>query len=440
MDTFILLLLLFAFSMLGVLLGTLTGLVPGFHPNNVAFILLSLAPVVIAEPQFLHAVVPSDMLLVLVASTILAASVAHTFLSFIPAAFIGAPEGDTALALLPAHRLLLEGRAYEATVLSVIGSFGAVIFSFLFFVPFYILFSSFHFYQILRSMMLYLLIGISTLLILTESFSERMDAYQAILLSSFVFILSGVFGHVILNMPVHAPFFFRSTMLFPALTGLFGLSTILFSLLYTPEIPEQRIEEPVMEKGSIMKSVISGSALGSLVSFLPGITSAHATVMAMLARRTREPEQVIMTLSGVNTANVIFCIETLFIISRARSGATIAINRLLVVQPWSSLSSTPSTLLYLLIAVLIAAPFAFFITKHIGKIFSLHFERIPYRKMLYGIAIFLGALVFLFTGALGLLVLLVGTCIGLIPIYFGVRRSNCMGVLLLPIIVMFWHM
>ena len=92
MDTFILLLLLFAFSMLGVLLGTLTGLVPGFHPNNVAFILLSLAPVVIAEPQFLHAVVPSDMLLVLVASTILAASVAHTFLSFIPAAFMARPK------------------------------------------------------------------------------------------------------------------------------------------------------------------------------------------------------------------------------------------------------------------------------------------------------------------------------------------------------------
>ena len=104
-------------------------------------------------------------------------------------------------------------------------------------------------------------------------------------------------------MPVHAPFLFRSTMLFPALTGLFGLSTILFSLLYTPEIPEQSIGEPVMEKGSIMKSVISGSAFGSLVSFLPGITSAHATVMAMLARRNREPEQVIMTLSGVNSSS-----------------------------------------------------------------------------------------------------------------------------------------
>jgi putative membrane protein len=438
-DSFLPLLWLFAFSMLGVLLGTVTGLVPGFHPNNVAFILLSIAPVLIAEPHFWTAFVPADLLLILIAVTILAASVAHTFLSFIPAAFIGAPEGDTALALLPAHRLLLEGRAYEATVLSVIGSFGAVIFSFLFLIPFYYIFSALHFYELLQSLMLYLLIGLSALLILTESFSERMEAYQAILLSSFVFCLSGLFGYVILDMPVHAPFFFRSTMLFPALTGLFGLSTILFSLLYTPEIPEQRIEEPILDREGIIKSVISGSAFGSLVSVLPGITSAHATVMAMLARRNREPEQVIVTLSGVNTANVIFCIETLFIISRARSGATIAISRILNVQPWKG-TIPPSALVYLLIAVLIAAPFSFFITKYIGRQFALQFVRLPYRPLLSGIALFLFALVFLFTGALGLLVLLVGTCIGLIPIHFGVKRSNAMGVLLLPIIIMLWQL
>jgi TctA family transporter len=84
-------------------------------------------------------------------------------------------------------------------------------------------------------------------------------------------------------------------MLFPALTGLFGLLTLLYSLFYTLEIPEQIIEEPVTEKSDFVKSVLSGSTCGSFVSFLPGITSAHATVMAMLARRTREPEQVYMT-------------------------------------------------------------------------------------------------------------------------------------------------
>jgi len=439
-DLFILFLFLIAFSVLGILLGTITGIVPGIHPNNVAFILLSIAPLIVAELQFLNVFLPPDMVLVLVASTIVATSVANTFLNFIPATFIGAPEEDTVLAMLPSHQLLLEGRAYEAIVYSAIGSFGAIIFSFLFLIPFYFLFSVLDFYEIIRGGMLYILIAISTLLILTESLSEKMEAHQAILLSSFVFILSGFFGYVILEMPVHhAPLFFPATMLFPALTGLFGLSAILFSLLFIPEIPEQRIEEPVMEDeyGGIIKSVVAGSTFGTLVSFLPGVTSAHATVMAMLARRNRDPDQVIMTLSGVNTANAIFCIGTLFLILRPRSGTSVAISQLLNIPLWDRLIP-PSALVYLLIAALIAAPFSFFITKYIGKQFALQFSKIPYRKMLIGTAIFLAVLVLLFTGLIGLLILLVGACIGLIPIYFGVRRSHCMGVLLLPIIVFLW--
>ncbi|MFZ2071673.1 MAG: tripartite tricarboxylate transporter permease, partial [Halobacteriota archaeon] len=184
--------------------------------------------------------------------------------------------------------------------------------------------------------------------------------------------------------------------------------------------------------------VISGSTCGAIVSFLPGITSAHATVMAMLTRRNREPEQVIMTLSGVDTANVIFCIATLFLISRARSGVTMVISRILPIQPWVEVVP-PLALVYLLITVLIAASVSFFVMKYIGKQFSLLFVRIPYRKMLCGIVISLTVIVFILNGAIGLLVLAVATCIGLIPIYCGVRRSNCMGVLLLPIIVMLWQ-
>jgi putative membrane protein len=433
----LLLVLLVAFSVIGVLLGTITGLIPGFHPNNVAFILLSVAPALLTNLQLLDALLPPETVIVLVISMIVAASVSHTFLSYIPAAFIGAPEGDTALSLLPAHRLLLEGRAYESTALSAIGSFGAVIFSFLFLIPFYFIIAKFQFYELLQSSMLYILIGISALLILTESFNETMGTYKATLLSFFVFILSGLLGVIILNMPSLCRF--HSSLLFPALTGLFGLSTILYSLFYTPDIPEQRLEEPELEKGQLAKSIISGSACGSLVSFLPGITSAHATIMAMLARRTREPEQVIVTLSGVNTANVIFCIATLFLIFRARSGATIAINRLLEVPQWEMVIP-PLTLIYLLIAVLIASAFSFFITKYTGKQFSQLFRKTPYKKMLIGILILLSVLVFLFTATLGLLVLLVATCIGLIPIYCGIRRSNCMGVLLVPVIVRLWQL
>jgi putative membrane protein len=435
----LLFLLLAAASLLGLLLGTLTGLVPGFHPNNVAVILLSFTPLLLAEPHGLTASLPAEWIPLSMAAVILAASVAHTFLNFIPAAFIGAPEEDTALALLPAHQLLLEGRAYEATVLSAIGSFGAVICSSVLFIPFYLLFASLHLYELLRGSIFYLLLAISVLLILTESFSERMEPYKAILLSSSVFLLAGIFGLVILNLPYRAPLPLQSTLLFPALTGLFGLATILFAVLHTPELPKQRIVEPSIDRTRMLKSVSSGSIFGMLVSFLPGITTAHATVLAMLARRSRDPEQVIVTLSSVNTADVIFCLETLFLIARARSGTTIAISRLLDLQLWDRFTLPPTSLLYLLIVIFVTVPFSYFITRYLGKQFALHFLSLPYRTVLLGIALFLMILVFLFTGLIGLLTLLVGTCIGLIPIVFGIRRSTAMGVLLLPILVMLWQ-
>jgi len=415
----------FAALVLGVLLGTLTGLIPGFHPNNVAVILVSISPVLMRELDFLDAYDFS----IVVASAILATAVTHTFLSFIPAAFIGAPEADTALSLLPAHRLLLEGRAYEATVLSAIGSFGAVIFSLLCLIPFYFIVSS-RLFAILQSHLLYVLIGISAILILTESFSERMEPHLAIMLSTMVFTISGIFGVVLQKLPV--------PMFLPAFTGLFGLSTILYSLFYTPEIPPQEIKEPEIENMGVLKSIASGAVSGSVVSVLPGITSAHATVMAMLARRNREPEQVILTLSGVNTANVIFCTATLFLTLHARSGTMIAISRIMEVQPWEGIAP-PRAFVLLLIAVLTASAFSFFITRYVGKQFSLLFRGIPYRKMLFGIIVSLTLLVFVITGWLGLLVLFVATAIGLIPIFAGVRRSNCMGVLLLPIIIALLH-
>ncbi len=425
MWTYASLAVFFAALMLGVFLGTLTGLIPGFHPNNVAVILVSISPVLMRELHSFDAYAFS----IIVASAILATAVTHTFLSFIPAAFIGAPEADTALSLLPAHRLLLEGRVYEATVLSAIGSFGAVIFSLLCLIPFYFIVSS-RLFAILQSHLLYVLIGISAILILTESSSERMEPHLAIMLSTMVFIIAGIFGIVLQNLPV--------PMYFPAFTGLFGLSTILYSLFYTPEIPPQEIKEPEIRGMGILKSIVSGAVFGSMVSILPGITSAHATVMAMLARRNREPEQVILTLSGVNTANVIFCTATLFLTLRARSGTMIAINRIMEVQPWEGIAPHPA-LFQLLIAVLTASAFSFFITRYMGKQFSLFFCRIPYRKMLFCIIISLTLLVFVITGWLGLLVLFVATTIGLIPIYTGVKRSNCMGVLLLPIIIVLFH-
>ena len=72
---------------IGVMLGSLTGLIPGFHVNNVALIALSLSPVAVGIG------IPLDA----VAGIIVACGTVHTFLNYIPSALVGAPDDNLSL-------------------------------------------------------------------------------------------------------------------------------------------------------------------------------------------------------------------------------------------------------------------------------------------------------------------------------------------------------
>jgi len=102
-------------SALGILSGIVTGLIPGIHINLIAVFVL-------ANVYRFHSINS-----LAVASFIMAMSITHTFLDFIPSVFLGAPDDDTALALLPAHRMLAEGKGYEAVMTSVVGSLSGLI-------------------------------------------------------------------------------------------------------------------------------------------------------------------------------------------------------------------------------------------------------------------------------------------------------------------------
>jgi len=103
---------IFAAILVGSLFGIVTGITPGIHINLVAALLLVISPVL------LHYFSP-----IILASVIISMSIVHTFLDFIPGCFLGAPDESTAMAIMPTHRLLLEGKGFEAVKLATIGSF-----------------------------------------------------------------------------------------------------------------------------------------------------------------------------------------------------------------------------------------------------------------------------------------------------------------------------
>jgi len=492
--------LIMIFALFGAFFGCLTGLIPGMHVNTVALILLSLTPML----PF-----PAIIVCVIIVST----CIAHSFVNLIPGTFLGAPD-ENALSALPAHKMLLEGRGYQAVFLSAVGSFGAIVFGFIFVFPYKFIFGSpLNLYLALKNSMVFILIFISALLIYSENrrikykkgieiesikirksegkdninglkigepcvvhgmivrswrryflegkgekinveWKDSLSPFDGvsvtvygtikrlegvfsrtfgIMTAAFVFILSGLLGMIIFDMGVSSPVHLPSSTLFPAFTGLFGISTLLFSLTNTPNIPEQKISEPVINRKEALKSIVTGSLAGSVLGFLPGVTSGHATVLSMLGRKTKEKEQVVLTLSAVNTSYAFFCLAALFIIMKPRNGTMIAVDKMIGIEEWSGL--IPLSLTYLMIAVIVASAVSYFMTITLGKYSAKTFTKINYKKLVVSIVVFVTIMVFLFTGFIGILILLVAVCIGLIPPCFGVRRSHAMGVLLLPVII-----
>lgn len=156
----------------------------------------------------------------------------------------------------------------------------------------------------------------------------------------------------------------------------------------------------------------------------------------MAVRERSSTEQTIVTLATVNTAASFFVIVVLFVLLKARSGVTIAINTLLPAVAWADLLM-PSTLAYLLMFLVLSGCTSYFSTLYFARLFAEKFNRIPYTLLVGFTVLFIIVLVILFTGVLGLVVLFAGTSIGFLPILWGVRRSQCMGVLLIPIILYF---
>src|SRR3989344_2139721 len=160
----------------GIMLGIITGLVPGIHVNLVSTFILSISGMLLAHT--------SPFLLCV---AILAMAVTHTFLDTLPSIFLGVPQEETVLSMLPGHRLLLQGKGTEAVLLSVFGSLGSMILA-IPFVPI-LVYVLRYFYSIFEPFIGWILVAVCLFMIFREK--EKIDAVV-------LFCLSGALGIAVL--------------------------------------------------------------------------------------------------------------------------------------------------------------------------------------------------------------------------------------------------
>ena len=341
-------------------------------------------------------------------------SVTHSFLDSIPSIFLGAPEADTALGVLPGHRYLMKGYGLMAVKLTLIGSFGALVLSVLLYpilkpiVPLI--------YQAIEDYIGYILILVVVFMVLRDN--KRLWALL-------VFSLSGILGLIVLSWPN------LSNPLFPLLSGLFGISTLLISIRSKNSIPKQKIQKGTKLKGKITtKALFSGQLSGFLTAILPGVGAATAAVLSLQITKKLGDNGFMVLMGSINTVNFILSILTLQTLNKARNGSIVVVQELLR-------NITPAHIYMMLASVLVAGGIAAILTLKIGKLFALNITKIKYRSLVLSIISFIVLLTIILTGIRGLMILIVSTAIGIIPAIVKVARVNAMGCLLLPVIIFF---
>ena len=315
----------------GAILGTFTGLIPGFHVNNVALIAVSLTPIAIGIG------LPLDI----IAGMIVSCGMVHTFLNYIPSALVGAPDDNMALALLPGHRMLVTGQAAQGVAYSARGSQMGMIMAIPLLVVARLLFGDnpgLNWFEGSRDILPWLLLSISSFLLLTETtrlpwpsilqkatswmriplpkpirVSFPIFAYRyerewnaidlrlgnssrkaGIFVALCFFLLSGFYGWAVFELPARSPVGMPSaTLLMPSLAGLFGIANLIDIYVTTSEMPKQEPNWDLPPMKPLAVPTFLSAVVSSVMAILPGMTAAQATVVVMsmrnIAGRLRDP-------------------------------------------------------------------------------------------------------------------------------------------------------
>ena len=386
----------------GVTLGTLSGLVPGLHANNMALLLAGIAPSVPGPPLY-------------VGMAMLAAGVTHTFLEIVPTLALGVPDPAMAVAALPGHRLVLEGRGREALRLSVLGSGLAVVLAVPLAIPVPRAMTAL--WPTLRANLGLVLGSVAAALILTER------GIGPKLVGAVSFGLSGALGIATLDLSPAAPLA-AGGMLAPLFAGLFG-APVLIDAIGGEGVPPQGDPTIGTSKRSVLGLSGIGTVAGAIVGYVPAVSSAIAATFALIAVPGRYGARgFVVTTSAVNTGNTIFALFALVALGSPRTGVLVAVQA----------ADVPLSLPFLLVGVALGAVAGTAGVLLVGDRYLAVVGNLDPTRLSIGLLGALAVLSYLFAGTAGVGAYLAAAVIGLVPARLEARRANLRGVLIVPIV------
>ena len=386
----------------GVLLGTASGLIPGVHANTLAGILLG------AQALLLAVLGPLAL-----AGALFAALITHTFVECVPSTFLGIPDADTSLAVLPAHALCLEGNGEEAVRIAALGSACAIVIA----VPLSVLCFVF-----LPALQPYFDWGIGILIVAVIGYMIVMSESPGWALA--IFAVSGLLGTFALRYDFLCWHTIGGTtaVLMPLLAGLFGISVLLVAA--QGRLPAQQFRGLRVENKTVVKSSVLGTLAGIAVGWLPGLSTATANgALASVIGYEKDRRAYILATSAANTANAFIGLAALYALSRTRNGVMVALAEL----PLPSMSE-------LMVIGVLAACLAYVVTITLSRSAG-WLNGINGTLLNRAVILFVVGLCILLTGPFGIFILVLATVLGFVPHMINVSRVYCMGAIMVPVIL-----
>lgn len=415
---------LIAYALAGTLIAATLALIPALHIYNVA------AFAVLASLR-LSNFLDGDALAIFLFGMVIGYALANT----VPAIFLGAPDDSTIFVVLPGQKYLMQSRGYEAAVLTGIGGLGGIALLLALaplagqvLGPLRQIVSA-HLHWILAAITAYMLLaewpkrgdlGVTRL-------ARFLDAWKGLGAGLLTFVLSGLLGFVVLyKSPVPTEVSFQNLM--PAFVGLFALPWVLENIVSGREIPPQHIAESVdASPGLIARGVGAGALGGLFAAVFPIVTGGIAGYLAGHATAQRD-DRIFIISQGASKV-VYYVGAALFFftpnVHLAKGGLAGMLGAI-----YSPLG--PEMYYTIISALAICGVVAFLLLLVYSRLAIWFVARFNYRHVSALTLVLLLGIVGVLTGPGGLAVAVVASAIGLIPVLWGSRRMNCLGILLLP--------
>jgi len=412
-------------TLFGVLVGLGFSWMPGFHVYNVIALLAVTGGAITFIPQEAFPFF------------VLGALVSFAYSSVISTVYFSVADDTMIFMLFPTQRYLVAGRGHEAVLVTLLGTLaGSVILAAS--MPVMPLILPF-LRDVLNQFITVFLSALVVFMFMSEwlKMGEReenrlrrfLKAWSQIAGGVFVFLASGLLGFVVLNTDI-LPSSVAYVRLTPLFLGFFGLPWVLVNLLSGLPVGEQDTRDEVSTDWKGLLSGVFGGALGGYIAaFFPLITGGMGALVAGHITSQRG-DDTFMASQGANRF-IYYVGAFLFLFlpaaSLTRGSAAWLVSS--IYQP-----KTYQEYVYSIGALLLASGVSFIGTVALSKLVARIVGR-WFKQISLAVAVLLVAIAWALTGPMGVVVMLIAAVIGASSVFLNTRRSYCLGVLILPVLV-----